>query len=227
MAKLVIVRTLLAVAAIKGWHLYKFDINNAFLYDGLEEEVYIQLPPGYSSANGSKVCKLKENLYGLKQASRQRYSMLSKVDYTQSKVDYSLFTKNIKNTFTAILVYVDDIIMAGSYLDSINALKASLHDKFRIKDLGQLKFFLGIEVARSDGGIHIRQRKYAPDILTDGGKIGVAPACIPLDQNLKLSKDQGELIPEPSIYRRLIGRLLYLTITRPGIFNVIIKSIYG
>lgn len=89
--------------------------------------------------------------------------------------------------------------MAGSCLDSINALKTCLRDKFRIKDLGQLKFFLGIEVARSGKGIHICQRKYALDILSDAGKIGATPACIPLDQNLKLSKDQGPLIPELSV----------------------------
>lgn len=102
-------------------------------------------------------------------------------------------------------------------MDTVNILKASLNDKLKIKDLGKLKYFLGLEVARLDEGIHICQRKYALDILKDSGTIGSTSARIPLDQNLKLSKEQGELLADPTLYMRLIGRLLYLTITRPDL----------
>lgn len=202
-AKLVKIRTLLAVATIKGWNLFQFDVNNAFLHGELDEEVYMELPPGYSNGDSKKVCRIKKSLYGLKQASRQWYSKLSKFiieqGYIQSKADYSLFTKSTGNSFTAVLVYVDDIIVAGDCIDTINHLKASLHDQFRIKDLGKLKYFLDIEVARSTQGIHICQRKYALDILSDSGTIGSAPARIPLDQNVKLTKDEGEFLPDPAL----------------------------
>jgi hypothetical protein len=100
---------------------------------------------------------------------------------------------------------------------SISSLKQLLDDRFKIKDPGTLKYFLGIEVARSDKGIHINQRKYALDILSDSGSIGCVPARIPLDQNMKLSKTDGESLIDPTMYRRLVGRLLYLTITRPDL----------
>ncbi|XP_057965408.1 uncharacterized mitochondrial protein AtMg00810-like [Malania oleifera] len=173
---MVTVRTLLAIAAVRGWFLQQLDINNAFLHGDLEEEVYMELPPAYPNENGRKAAE---------------------------------------GSFTAILIYVDDIIIAGNNMDEIDQLKRSLDDRFKIKDLGKLKYFLSIEVARTARRIHLCQGKYTLDILRDSGTIGSTPARIPLDQNVRLSKEEGELLPEPALYRRLIGRLLYLTITKP------------
>ncbi|XP_057981296.1 uncharacterized mitochondrial protein AtMg00810-like [Malania oleifera] len=179
----------------------------------------MELPPGYPNESGRKVCKLNKSLYGLKQASRQWYSKLLNFiihqRFIQSKADYSLFTKVTEDSFTIILVYVDDVIVARNNMDEIDQLKRSLDDQFKIKDLGKLKYFLGIEVARTARGIHLHQCKHALDILKDSGTVGSTPARIPLDQNIRMSKEEGELLPEPALYRRLIGRLLYLTITRP------------
>jgi hypothetical protein len=220
-AKMVTVRSLLALAASCRWHLHQLDVNNAFLHGDLHEEVYMHIPPGFGRKGETRVCKLNKSLYGLKQASRQWYAKLSSTlinaGYKQSKADYSLFVRSHKGNITAILVYVDDIILAGNNLEQIQKLKKHLGDHFKLKDLGNLKYFLGIEVARSKKGIFLSQRKYALEVLEDTGFLGAKPSTFPMEQNLALSKHDGDLIVDPSPYRRLVGKLIYLTITRPDL----------
>ncbi|KAK3019009.1 hypothetical protein RJ639_003617 [Escallonia herrerae] len=120
-------------------------------------------------------------------------------------------------SFTAILIYVDDILLARNDLQEIERLKKFLLKCFRIKDLGDLKYFLGIEFSRSKKGIFMSQRKYALDILQDSGLLGVRPDKFPMEQNLKLTSTDGILLSDPTKYRRLIGRLIYLSVTRPDI----------
>lgn len=119
--------------------------------------------------------------------------------------------------FLALLVYVDDIVIATNDENQACELKVLLDKEFGLKDLGHLKYFLGIEVARSSRGISICQRHYALQLLTDVGFLGCKARSTPMDVNLKLTQDDGELLPDPLVYRRLIGRLLYLTITRPDL----------
>ncbi|KAK2968199.1 hypothetical protein RJ640_001031 [Escallonia rubra] len=120
-------------------------------------------------------------------------------------------------SFTAILIYVDDILLTGNDLQEIERLKKFLLKRFRIKDLGDLKYFLGIEFSRSKKGIFMSQRKYALDILQDSGLLGVRPDKIPMEHNLKLTPTDGILLSDQTKYRRLVGRLIYLTVTRPDI----------
>ncbi|KAK3034139.1 hypothetical protein RJ639_033482 [Escallonia herrerae] len=120
-------------------------------------------------------------------------------------------------SFTAILIYVDDILLTGNDLQEIERLKKFLLKRFRIKDLGDLKYFLGIEFSYSKKGIFMSQRKYALDILQDSRLLGVCPDKFSMEQNLKLTPTDGILLSDPTKYRRLVGRLIYLTVTRPDI----------
>ena len=176
MTKITTVRLLLALAAVNNWHLKQLDVNNVFLHGDLNEEVYMTLPPGMHSTKSNQVCRLQRSLYGLKQASRQWYARLSTFlishGYRQCSSDHSLFIKQHLQSFTALLVYVDDIVLSGNDLLEIKSITQLLDEVFKIKDLGDLKFFLGLEVARSKQGINICQRKYVLDILHDAGMLG-------------------------------------------------------
>lgn len=190
------------------------NVNNAFLHGDLDEEVYMKIPPGFSKQGEHRVCHLNKSIYGLKQASRNWFAKFSSalldVGFSQSKADYSLFTLYQGSSFTVVLVYVDDIIITGNDPTSITELKRFLKSKFHIKDLGKLKYFLGIEVARSKQGIFLSQQKYALDILADLGTLGGRTCDFPMEQNLKLNHVDGSLLQDPTSYRHLVGRLLYL-----------------
>jgi hypothetical protein len=199
------VRTLLAIATAKRWFLHQLGVNNAFLHGDLDEEVYMELPLGFKTKGESKVCKLTKSLYGLKQASRQRFSKFSTylidLGFSQSKADYSLFTRHQGTSFIALLVYVDDIAIASNDSVAVNSLIGILNDRFCLKDLGEFKFFLGLEIARSTKGISISQRKYSLEIIQDAGLLASKPVLFPMVQNLKLSRDVGKVLSYPTPYR--------------------------
>nr|KYP62839.1 Retrovirus-related Pol polyprotein from transposon TNT 1-94 [Cajanus cajan]KYP62851.1 Retrovirus-related Pol polyprotein from transposon TNT 1-94 [Cajanus cajan] len=162
-AKLTTVRLLLALAATQQWHLRQLEVNNAFLHGDLHEETYMILPRGMYQDKQGMVCKLQKSLYGLKQASRQWHARLSTFlsshGYTQCDTDYSLFLKHHQQSFTVILVYVDDIVLTGNDLTEIKTITNLLDLAFKIKDLGDLMFFLGFEVSRTKAGINFCQKE--------------------------------------------------------------------
>ncbi|KAL2246173.1 UNVERIFIED_CONTAM: Retrovirus-related Pol polyprotein from transposon RE2 [Sesamum indicum] len=219
-AKAVTVRTFLRVAAARKWHLHHLDVNNAFLHGTLDEEIYMEPPNGYEIPIG-KVCKLKKPLYGLKQASRQWNQQftdkISEFGFIQCAHDHCLFIKHTKSHLIALLVYVDDILVTAPSNDLIMEVKGYLNELFAIKDLGVATYFLGLEIMHSAQGILISQNKYTLDIIRDRGHLRSKATTAPLPAGCKLSMNAGATLQDPSKYRRLIGRLLYLGFTRPDI----------
>jgi len=215
------IRLVIALASINHWFLHKLDVNKEFLHGDLHEDVYMQLPPGFSTSKPNQVCKLSKSLYGLKQASRQWYEKLTGLlisnGYHQATSDASFFTKKAFDSFTILLVYVDDIILAGDSITEIDFIKNVLHQAFKIKDLGTLNYFLGLEVAHSQSGISICQRKYCLDLHQDLGLLGSKHVTTPSDPSIKWHNDSTNLFYDISAYRRLTGRLIYLNTTRPDI----------
>ena len=120
-----------------------------------------------------------------------------------------------------LLIYVDDILVACNNLEVVSKFKTFLHDQFKLKDLGSLKYFLGLEVARSSKSISLYQRKYVLELLAEASQLASRPVSFPMEQHAKLSNHHGELLPDPAQYRRLIGKLLCLTLSMPDIaFNL-------
>jgi hypothetical protein len=155
-AKLNTVRVLLSLAVNLDWPLLQLDVKNAFLHGDLEEDVYMNIPPGYMCPSGTGVvCKLERALYGLKQSPRAWFGRFStamrRYGYIQSNADHTLFLKHKHGKVTALIVYVDDMIITGDDTEEISILQEKLAAEFEMKNLGGLKYFLGIEVARSKG----------------------------------------------------------------------------
>lgn len=221
-AKLNTVRVLLSLAANLDWPLRQFDVKNAFLNGELEEEVYMEAPPGFDELNkDGRVCKLKKSIYGLKQSPRAWFERFTRTvkqhGYTQAHSDHTMFYKHNHGKIAILIVYVDDIVMTGDDIVELESLKNFLSNQFEVKDLGQLKYFLGMEVARSSKGIVISQRKYVLDLLKETGLLGCKPVATPIDPNQKLEKEDGAKAVDKNRYQKLVGKLIYLAHTRPDI----------
>ncbi|WJZ91855.1 hypothetical protein VitviT2T_010895 [Vitis vinifera] len=160
-AKINTVRVLLSLAANLDWPLQQVDVKNGFLHGELFEELYMDLPPGcmVSEKQCQKVCKLKKSLYGLKQSPRAWFGRFTKsmraFGYRQSNSDHTLFQKKQHGKITALIVYVDDMVVTGNDPEEIKTLQNYLSREFEMKDLGPLKYFFGIEVSRSSEGIFL------------------------------------------------------------------------
>lgn len=139
--------------------------------------------------------------------------------YTRSLADYSLFTLKKDGLFTAVAVYLDDILVTRYDYDQVVLLKGMLDTRCRIKDLGEIKYYLGFEVVRDKAGIFISQRKFILDLLESTQLLDAKPLTILLDQHIKLHYNAlfGDLLTDPTLYRSWVGKLLYLTLSRPNI----------
>jgi hypothetical protein len=196
-AKMSTVRTLISCAAIFGWPLHQLDVKNAFLHSDLQEKVYMEMPPGCSKPNtASKVCRLRTSLYGLKQFARAWFDKFRRalcgMCYKQCNGDHKVFYRHSERRITILAMYVDDIVITRDDAIEIRCLKDNLSEQFEVKDLGQLKYFLGIEVARSPKDIFLSQRKYVLDLLSETHMLGCRSASTHIDLNHKLSAESGD-----------------------------------
>ncbi|KAI5323903.1 hypothetical protein L3X38_032976 [Prunus dulcis] len=179
----------------------------------------MDLPPGILViSKEGVVCKLQKSLYGLKQSPREWFgrftASMKKFGYVQSNLDHTLFLKRHKGKLTALIIYVDDMIVTGDDQAEMQNLQKYLASEFKMKSLGDLKYFLGIEVARSKHGIFLSQRKYILDLT---GMLDCKPVDTPSEQNHKLGLYPDEVHTDKERYQQFVGKLIYLSHTRPDI----------
>lgn len=138
--------------------------------------------------------------------------------FKQSLTNHTLFLKKVGKVFVTVLVYVDDIIIASNNNEEVAQLKTDLQQSFKLRDLGSLKYFLGLEIARSSSEIAVCQHKYTPELLQEPGLLACKPSTIPMEPSIKLCQDSDKpLLGNLFVYRRLVGILMYLTIRRLSI----------
>ena len=220
--KPVTVRLVLCIAVSQNWPLHQLDVNNAFLQGDLSEEVYMRQPPAYADKHKPNyVCKLNKAIYGLKQAPRAWYTALSNFllayGFLNSLSDTSLFIYAKKGILAYMLVYVDDIIITGNNPCFISSFVAALSDKFSLKDLGNLNYFLGIEVLPTKQGLFLSQHKYITEILDRTTMSGAKESVTPLSTSVSLQLFDGSSTANEEQFRKIIGSLQYLCLTRPDI----------
>ena len=221
-AKMALIRIVMSLASSLIWTLHPMDVKNTFLNGFLKEEVFIEQSEGFKdSANPEFVCKLKRGLYGLKQSPRIWFERLANylkvVSFKQSLAYASVFVMNAKNDIVIIVLYVDDLIMTSNNDDSICEIKKKLSPQFEMKDLGELKYFLCIEVVKCSNGLMFSQRKYMIDMLRQFGMQDCKSIQTPMETNVKLEVSDDNVIADIKIYQQMVGKLIYLTITRPDI----------
>jgi hypothetical protein len=185
-AKMATMRVVIAVVTSRGWVLHQMDVKNAFLHGELQKEVYLDQPLGYGDmSHPDYVCRLRKTLYGLKQAPRACHDKIAEylvtIGFRMSDADHSLYVRKSDEGIVVITIYVDDMIVGGDNEKEVEHVKSLLKQKFDMKDLGELKFFLGIEVIRTPEGIWLLQRQYALDMLSKYGMVGCKPIFVPLN----------------------------------------------
>ncbi|GJU90139.1 retrovirus-related pol polyprotein from transposon TNT 1-94 [Tanacetum coccineum] len=215
------VRIVLSLAVLHRWRLHQLDVKNAFLHGHLNETVYMEQPPGFIDPQfPNHVCKLSKALYGLKQAPRAWFHRLSSFllahGFVCSRADTSLFVFTKDSCIMYLLVYVDDLILTGNNESLLTSFTTRLNQEFAIKDLGDLSYFLGLEVSYTNDGLFLSQAKYATDVLTRAALLDSKPVSTPLAAN-EVFVTGGSLFANPTLYRSLVGALQYLTITRPDL----------
>ncbi|CAJ2638249.1 unnamed protein product [Trifolium pratense] len=221
-ARLEAIRLLLSYAVNHGITLYQMDVKSAFLNGFISEEVYVKQPPGFEDvSNPEHVFKLKKSLYGLKQAPRAWYDRLSNFllekGFEKGKVDCTLFRKTTKEDILIIQIYVDDIIFGSTNASLCKNFSKIMQDEFEMSMMGELKFFLGIQINQKKEGTYVHQSKYTKELLKKFNLDDCKIMNTPMHSTTNMSKSDDEGKVDQKVYRGMIGSLLYLTASRPDI----------
>ncbi|GJS65668.1 putative ribonuclease H-like domain-containing protein [Tanacetum coccineum] len=221
-ARIEAIMIFLAFASYMGFIVYQMDVKSAFLYGTIDEEVYVSQPPGFVDPKfPKKVYKVVKALYGLHQAPRAWYATLStfllKSGYRRGTIDKTLFIKKDKNDIMLVQVYVDDIIFGSTKKSWCDDFEALMKSRFQMSSMGELTFFLGLQVKQKEDGIFISQDKYVAEILKKFDFASVKIASTPIETQKPLTKDEEAADVDVHLYRSMIGSLMYLTASRPDI----------
>ncbi|GJX97990.1 putative ribonuclease H-like domain-containing protein, partial [Tanacetum coccineum] len=216
------IRLFLAYASFMGFLVYQMDVKSAFLYGIIEEEVYVTQPPGFKDPDHpDKVYKVVKALYGLHQAPRAWYETLANYllgnGFKRGKIDQTLFNKKQKGDILLVQVYVDDIIFGSTNKELCTGFEKLMKDKFQMSSMGELTFFLGLQVQQKVDGIFISHDKYVAEILKKFNYTDVKSASTLVDLEKPLVKDRDADDVDVHLYRSMIGSLMYLTASRPDI----------
>eukprot|EP00253_Pinus_taeda_P025673 PITA_25673 len=186
----------------------------------------MEQPPEFIQIGSSLVCQLKKSLYGLKQAPRSWYakmvSFLLDTRFSRCHSDNTVYTKKVGKSLIILVIYVDDIILTGSDPNLINHVKSSLKNKFEMRDLGHLHYFLGLQVLQSKEGISLSQSKYACDLLCYFHVEYCKPTPSPFQFGVKLLVTCNSPEVDATLYRQLVGKNLYLTHIHPNLSFVVV-----
>ena len=216
------VRAVLHLATIMNWELKQMDVKNAYLHGDLTETVYMKQPAGFvKKALPNHVCLLHKSLYGLKQSPRAWFDKFSNFllsfGFVCSFSDPSLFVCVKNSDVIMLLLNVDDMVITGDSSKLLSNLLNELNKQFKMKDLGKLNYFLGIQAQFHQKGLFLSEPKYAEDLLFTAGMKDCAPVATPLPIQPDNAPHQSQLFDNPTYFRSLAGKLQYLTLTRPDI----------
>eukprot|EP00253_Pinus_taeda_P003819 PITA_03819 len=193
----------------------------AFLHGDLNEEIYMEQPINFIQTYSSLVCWLKKSVYGLKQAPRASYAKMDnfilETGFSMCHFDNTVYTKKVGKYLIILVLYVDDLILTGSDPNLINYVKSNVKKNFDMTDLGHLHYFLGLQVLQSKEGICLSQSNYACDFLCHFHMEDCKPTPSLFQFGAKLSVTYTSLEVDATLYCRLVGKLLYLTHTRPDL----------
>jgi hypothetical protein len=221
-AHLETIRILLAFATSNGFKLYQMDVKSAFLNCVIHEEIYIRQPLGFENPKyPDRVYELLKALYGLKQVSRAWYARLNMFllehGYVIESVDKTLFTLNHGIDFLVIQIYMDDIIFGGSSHTLVSRFQEMMEGEFQMSMMGELTFFLGIQLKQMKQGTFVHQANYTKDLMKKFNMDELKPLSTPMSMPTVLDLDKNDEAMDQREYRSMIGSLLYLTETRPDI----------
>ncbi|GJX69176.1 putative ribonuclease H-like domain-containing protein, partial [Tanacetum coccineum] len=247
-ARIEAIRLFLAFASFMGFIVYQMDVKSAFLYGTIDEEVYVSQPPGFVDPDHpNKIYKVVKALYGLHKAPRAWYATLSifleKHGYKRGTINKTLFIRRNKKDIMLVQVYVDDIIFGSTNKSWCDEFEALIQSRFQMSSIGELTFFLGLQVKQNKEGIFISQDKYVAEILKKFDLVNVKAAITPMETKMPLTKDEeafdGEytcnskdfhLIAGQEIFKYIKGEaklgLWYALTSNPTIYDSLVKQFW-